>query len=125
MSSQQNGSISGFTASTYRRNNKRGAKTATSGYSMSSSSMFRNDNLTLLDDRFEKIEEEYDRESDQEDENDPNQRSVNDSQFNVIMDDFLDHYELRGRKLNPKEKDSTALSELDSIRKSLGKARIY
>ncbi|OLL26989.1 Protein LTV1 [Neolecta irregularis DAH-3] len=117
-------SISRFPASTYRRKNKSGARTATSGYSMSSSSMFRNDHLTLLDDRFDKIEEEYDRESDEED-NDPNQRCANDDQFNVIMDDFLDHYELRGRKLNPKEKDSTALSELDSIRKSLGKAKIY
>ncbi|KAK9447423.1 Low temperature viability protein-domain-containing protein [Limtongia smithiae] len=38
---------------------QKGAHTLSSGYSMSSSAMFRNEGLTLLDDRFEQIERMY------------------------------------------------------------------
>ncbi|KAJ2993252.1 hypothetical protein HDV02_002564 [Globomyces sp. JEL0801] len=37
----------------------RGARTATTSFSMSSSAMFRNEKLTLLDDQFDKLLEEY------------------------------------------------------------------
>jgi protein LTV1 len=42
-----------------RRKKRKGAKTSTSNYSMSSSALVRTDQQTLLDARFDKIEEEY------------------------------------------------------------------
>ncbi|KAL1793764.1 hypothetical protein ACET3X_008746 [Alternaria dauci] len=42
-----------------RHKKRKGAKTSTSGYSMSSSALHRTEGLTLLDQRFDKIEEEY------------------------------------------------------------------
>jgi protein LTV1 len=57
------GGTSGMTAGTMsvsgrrrrRREKKSGARTATSGYSMSSSALVRTEGLTLLDDRFSKV----------------------------------------------------------------------
>lgn len=42
-----------------RRKKRKGAKTATTNYSMTSSALARTDQHTLLDSRFDKIEEEY------------------------------------------------------------------
>ncbi|QIW99846.1 hypothetical protein AMS68_005364 [Peltaster fructicola] len=42
-----------------RRKKRKGARTSTSNYSMSSSALVRTDQQTLLDSRFDKIEEEY------------------------------------------------------------------
>lgn len=42
-----------------RRKKRKGAMTSSTGYSMTSSSLFRTEGLTLLDARFDKIEEEY------------------------------------------------------------------
>jgi protein LTV1 len=42
-----------------RKKKRKGAMTSTSGYSMSSSALHRTEGLTLLDQRFDKIEEEY------------------------------------------------------------------
>ena len=42
-----------------RRKKRKGAKTATTNYSMTSSALARTDQQTLLDSRFDKIEEEY------------------------------------------------------------------
>jgi protein LTV1 len=42
-----------------RKKKRKGALTSTSGYSMSSSALHRTEGLTLLDQRFDKIEEEY------------------------------------------------------------------
>ena len=44
---------------TGRRKKRKGAKTATTNYSMTSSALARTDQQTLLDSRFDKIEEEY------------------------------------------------------------------
>ena len=44
---------------TGRKKKRRGAKTGTSNYSMSSSALARTDQQTLLDSRFDKFEEEY------------------------------------------------------------------
>ena len=41
------------------RKKRKGAMTSSTGYSMTSSSLFRTEGLTLLDARFDKIEEEY------------------------------------------------------------------
>ncbi|MCJ1247221.1 hypothetical protein MMC30_004435 [Trapelia coarctata] len=42
-----------------RRKKRKGAMTSSTGYSMTSSSLFRTEGLTLLDARFDKIEEDY------------------------------------------------------------------
>ena len=42
-----------------RKKKRKGAMTSSTGYSMTSSSIFRTEGLTLLDARFDKIEEEY------------------------------------------------------------------
>ncbi|MCJ1306935.1 hypothetical protein MMC25_000579 [Agyrium rufum] len=47
-----------------RRKKRKGAMTSSSGYSMSSASLARTEGLTLLDARFDKIEEEYGEEED-------------------------------------------------------------
>ncbi|KAK9480643.1 Low temperature viability protein [Lipomyces japonicus] len=113
-----------------------GARTETSNYSMTSSAMFRNAGLTLLDDRFDQIERMYaesdDDESDGQDLDDVDfdnfsdddhdnqksefereidagtQKNANDNDgrqelrsaaFSAVMDDFLENYNVVGKKL--------------------------
>lgn len=112
---------------------KRKARTALSSVSMSSSALFRNEGLTLLDDRFDKVEEEYTPIKDERELIDPDQKDVfdlvNDNQFNDIMDEFLVSYgPTLGRKKAPSRmsnsKKKSSLEELDNVRKMLGRARI-
>nr|XP_019009337.1 protein LTV1 [Kwoniella pini CBS 10737]OCF48118.1 protein LTV1 [Kwoniella pini CBS 10737] len=106
-----------------KRRGKRGPSDA-SGMSMSSSSMFRTQGLRDLDDRFDKVNEE----EDYEDFPDDDTASVAASNFSVssrfslashaskaptgpvelsrddfedIMDDFLENYEVVGRRMKP------------------------
>ncbi|KAK8849693.1 hypothetical protein IAR55_005028 [Kwoniella newhampshirensis] len=115
-----------------KRRGKRGPSDAT-GMSMSSSSMFRTQGLRDLDDRFDKIERDYEYDDDEEEEyedfSDDDTASVAASNFSVssrvslmshasrastagapelsrddfdaIMDDFLENYEVVGRRLRP------------------------
>ncbi|KAG5439334.1 hypothetical protein PCK2_000832, partial [Pneumocystis canis] len=63
---------------------------------MSSSILPRTEELVLLDDRFEKIEKEYnDDEKDEVDEENVSQRV----DFESVMDDFLNNYEIIGKKM--------------------------
>ena len=62
-------------------------------FSMSSSAMFRNANLTLLDNRFEKVLETYE----EEDEDDLGQ-DLDSERINHILDEFLTSTETIGRK---------------------------
>ncbi|TDL28186.1 Low temperature viability protein [Rickenella mellea] len=97
-----------------------------SGYSMSSSSMFRNEGLTLLDERFDKVEKEYA----EDDDDDGLQDSDSDSSapdlmtsredFNAIMDDFLDNYELVGRRMRPVLHGTTGADKLQAFRAAMG-----
>ncbi|CAG8773460.1 13010_t:CDS:2, partial [Racocetra fulgida] len=92
----------------------------TGNYSMSSSVMHRNDKLRLLDDQFEKeYMEDYDDDSDIE--------STSSSQvrqdFSQILDEFLDKYEISGRKIVPKSED-TVQNQLDAIRQELGQVHL-
>ena len=48
-----------FSTATGRTKKRKGAKTSTTNYSMSSSALVRTDQQTLLDSRFDKIEEDY------------------------------------------------------------------
>ncbi|BEI79558.1 hypothetical protein CcaverHIS002_0100870 [Cutaneotrichosporon cavernicola] len=110
-----------------KRHGKRGPSDA-SGMSMSSSNVYRNDNLRTLDDRFDAIERAYEMDDDEEwDEDDdvsiaPSYMSSmsrvsflrgdeptgggpvgeaedNREDFDDIMTDFLDNYEVVGRRM--------------------------
>ena len=119
-----------------RRKKRKGAMTSSTGYSMTSSSIFRTEGQTLLDARFDKIEEDY-----AEDEMDIDDggasivtRSsiassqapslVQRSDFDSIMDDFLGDYSMNGKKRVKKGGHQTGMEQLDEIRKGLGPARV-
>ncbi|EPY53257.1 ribosome biogenesis protein Ltv1 [Schizosaccharomyces cryophilus OY26] len=119
--------------STQKSKPRRKAKTAQSSGSMSSSALFRNEGLSFLDDRFDKVEEEYVPMKDDNELYDPEQKDVNDlihdNQFNNVLDDFLSSYGPNlGRKKAPsrmsKAKKKASLDELDSVRRQLSRARI-
>ncbi|KAG1406037.1 hypothetical protein G6F60_003204 [Rhizopus arrhizus] len=90
------------------------------GFSVSSSAMHRNTQLRLLDDRFEKIEEEYAEEEDEEEEIGGQERA----DFDAILDDFLDKYEIVGRKMQPKLEGESSTQKLDTFRQSLIKPEL-
>ncbi|KAI9486662.1 MAG: Low temperature viability protein-domain-containing protein [Benjaminiella poitrasii] len=93
--------------------------TKQTGYSVSSSAMHRNTQLRLLDDRFEKIEEEYmeDEESEDMDEEEREERE----DFDSILDDFLEKYEIVGRKMEPKMEGESSAAKLDTYRQGFVK----
>ncbi|KAI0081128.1 LTV-domain-containing protein [Panus rudis PR-1116 ss-1] len=99
-----------------------------SGYSMSSSSMFRNEGLTTLDERFEQIQKEY--ESDEEegaegsDTDSAPELITSRDDFDAMMNEFLDNYEIIGGKMKPTLEGDTATEKLDTIRKALGEVKI-
>lgn len=103
---------------------------------MTSSSLARTEGLTLLDARFDKIEEDY-----AEDEMDMDdgtasvvtRSSVASSQapplttradFESIMDDFLGGYSMSGKKRVKKGGYQSGMEQLDEVRKGLGPAKI-
>ncbi|KAL7797604.1 Low temperature viability protein [Trichoderma ceciliae] len=115
-----------------RTKKRKGALTNASGYSMTSSSLVRTEQLSLLDERFEKLEARYN-----EDFNDVG--SVSEASevstassvqgptrgdFDGILDDFLGSYTKPGKRTSKKTKAQTGLEQLDEIRRELGPARI-
>jgi protein LTV1 len=81
---------------------KIGVKTDLTGFSMSSSALFRNEGLSLLDDRFDRIEEAYNDDEEDEDEDEehaPFDMSKERDDLEAIMDDFLDNYVVEGKKM--------------------------
>ncbi|THH30628.1 hypothetical protein EUX98_g3546 [Antrodiella citrinella] len=110
---------------------RKGASDA-SGYSMSSSSMFRNEGLTTLDERFDQIQKAYDSDDD-EDEDDDDDESDTDSapelittreDFDSMMNEFLDKFEVLGGKMRPVLAGDTPIEKLNTFRKALGEAVI-
>ncbi|KAI8913245.1 hypothetical protein EDD86DRAFT_200052 [Gorgonomyces haynaldii] len=102
----------------------RKARTMTTSYSMSSSVLFRNDKLTLLDDQFDKVLEEYDDENigelDPEDESvlgvlDVMNLGEDNEQLDALFDDFL-----KSTKLNPTQ---SRLLHADDPTQLLGELR--
>ncbi|KAG0172937.1 hypothetical protein DFQ28_008493 [Apophysomyces sp. BC1034] len=85
------------------------------GFSMSSSAMHRNAQLRLLDDRFDKIEEEYMDDDDEDEEEDREERG----DFDAILDDFLDKYELVGNRMAVRLEGETSGQKLDTVRNAL------
>lgn len=75
-----------------------GPATEMSGFSMSSSANFRNDGLSLLDDRFDTIEEEYADDS-VADTHQAFDIAKERPDLESILDDFLDNYTIDGKKL--------------------------
>ena len=119
-----------------RRKKRKGAMTSSTGYSMTSSSIFRTEGQTLLDARFDQIEEKY-----AEDEMDMDDGGasivtgssmassqapslVQRSDFDSIMDDFLGSYSMSGKKRVKKGGYQSGMEQLDEVRKGLGPARV-
>ena len=113
-----------------RRKKRKGAMTSSTGYSMTSSSLFRTEGLTLLDDRFDKIEEQYAEEDDLDDGVSVTTSSSIASQgpvrsdFDSIMDEFLGGYSMFGKKRLKKGGFQSGIEQLDEVRQGLGPARI-
>ncbi len=117
-----------------RRKKRKGAMTSSSGYSMTSSSLVRTEGLTLLDARFDKIEEDYAAEDMDDDDGcasvltgtstASSQAPPLRSDFDGIMDEFLTGYSMTGRKRIKKGAYQTGMEQLDEIRKGLGAPRL-
>jgi protein LTV1 len=139
---------SAFTAGG-RKKKRKGAMTNPSSYSMSSSALHRTEGLTLLDQRFDKIEEEYaDDGFDFPDDasmasgmskmsglskmsgmTGMSQWSSSEapplrSDFDNIMDDFLGNHHSQGKRRVKKGKAQSGLEQLDEVRKGLGAPRV-
>ncbi|KAJ3721927.1 Low temperature viability protein-domain-containing protein [Lentinula raphanica] len=104
-----------------------------SGYSMSSSSMYRNEALQTLDERFDQVMlKEYNEDEDDDENNTDNDSSpsVEDDEapqlitsredFNAMMDEFLNNYEILGRKMKPVLDGETGAAKLDTLRRAMG-----
>lgn len=88
---------------------KKGAMSDISGFSMSSSAIARTETMTVLDDKYDNIIGSYEnyQEEQEEDEEEytPFNMAEERSDFESMLDDFLDNYELEsgGRKLVKKD----------------------
>ncbi|KAJ7922888.1 Low temperature viability protein-domain-containing protein [Mycena leptocephala] len=97
-----------------------------SGYSMSSSSMYRNEALQTLDERFDQmILKQYNSDedsdpSDEEDDDDAPQLLTSREDFGSMMDEFLNDYEILGRKMKPKLEGDSGAAKLDTLRRAMG-----
>ena len=121
-----------------RRKRRKGAMTSSTGYSMTSSSLFRTEGQTLLDARFDKIEEDYAEDTFNDDDgasvmtgltgisttSSQAPSLVTRSDFDGMMDDFLGSYSMSGKKRVKKGGYQTGIEQLDEVRRSLGPARI-
>lgn len=125
-----------------RRKKRKGARTSESGYSMTSSSMVRTEQLSLLDARFEVLErKKYNPENedygwDGEDDDDAKSTAMSTmstassvtgplrSDFDSILDEFLGEYSMVGKKTVKKGKWGNGVEQFDEFRRELGPARI-
>jgi len=99
-------------------------RSGVTGMSRATTASHRNANLTLLDERFEKIEEEYEDDDDDFDSDEDGEDLVTREDFESILDDFLDKYEVVGRRMVPKLEGDTSEAKLETIRNALGEARL-
>ena len=132
----QSSIMTGTSMAAGRRKKRKGAMTSSTGYSMTSSSIFRTEGQTLLDARFDKIEEDYaEDEMDMEDggasvvtgssmASSQAPSLVQRSDFDSIMDDFLGGYSMSGKKRVKKGGYQSGMEQLDEVRKGLGPARV-
>jgi len=137
----QSSVLTGTSMTGGRKKKRKGAMTSSTGYSMTSSSLFRTEGQTLLDARFDKIEEDYGEEI--MDVDDGTASVVTESSrasrietsssqapslvradFDSMMDDFLGGYSMSGKKRVKKGGLQSGLEQLDEVRQGLGPARI-
>lgn len=128
--------ITGISMMSGRRKRRKGAMTASTNYSMTSSSLARTEGLTLLDARFDKIEEDYAEDVMDMDDGTASVLTGSSlassqapplttrSDFDSIMDDFLGGYSMSGKKRVKKGGYQSGIEQLDELRKGLGPARI-
>lgn len=99
--------------------------TATTGFSMSSSAMFRNKHLTLLDDRFERVINQYDDDNIGElDPDAPNVRgNIDDNDlpehYDKLFDEFLDSKDVLGKKVIEKFAGGIPSEQIAELREEL------
>ncbi|CDZ96654.1 Uncharacterized conserved protein [Phaffia rhodozyma] len=106
---------------------RKGAASDATGFSMSSSSMFRNKGLSVLDEQFDQIEKMY--EEDSSDDDDPSDQEydsdgepidapelVTREDFDTLIDDFLDNFEIVGNKLKPVMEGDGPMGKLATLR---------
>ncbi|KAF7302981.1 hypothetical protein MKEN_01261000 [Mycena kentingensis (nom. inval.)] len=101
-----------------------------SGYSMSSSSMYRNEALQTLDERFDQMilkqynsdDEDTEPSADEPEEEDDEapQLITSRDDFDSMMDEFLNDYEILGRKMKPKLEGDSGADKLDTLRRAMG-----
>ncbi|TFK77525.1 Low temperature viability protein [Pluteus cervinus] len=107
---------------------RRKGSSVASGYSMTSSSMYRNDALQLLDERFDHMitknyhedEDEEPEHEDAEDSDEAPELITSREDFNSMVNEFLNDFEVLGRKLKPKLEGETGADKLETIRRALG-----
>ncbi len=126
--SELQSSILSTTTNGGRRKKRKGALTSESGYSMTSSSLMRTEQMTILDSRFDKIDEEYSADMDDigsvsavSTSSVQGPRSLN---FDSIVDEFWESHSGPGQGRSKKERSQRGLAQLDEIRRGLGAARI-
>ncbi|KAI3407009.2 LTV1 [Candida oxycetoniae] len=91
---------------------KKGAMTDTSSFSMSSSALYRTEGLSLLDDRYEQLNKRYESEETKNNfEPKPFDTKEERTDFEDMLDDFLDNYELQsgGRRFAKKDEEKKKL----------------
>ncbi|KAG7663859.1 LTV1 [[Candida] subhashii] len=102
---------------------KKGAMTDTSSFSMSSSALFRTEGLTLLDDRYEQLNKKFEEDEEEQEEYKPFNMKEERNDFEDMLDDFLDNYELEsgGRKLVKKDEER---KKLQNAAKSMTRGKL-
>lgn len=100
-------------------------RTGLTGFSMSSSAMFRNKHLTLLDDRFERVINQYDDDNIGElDPEAPNVRgNIDDNDlpehYDKLFDEFLDSKDVLGKKVIEKFAGGVPSEQIAELREEL------
>ncbi|ODV97964.1 hypothetical protein PACTADRAFT_47793 [Pachysolen tannophilus NRRL Y-2460] len=110
---------------------KKGALTDTSSFSMSSSALFRTEGLRIIDDKYELMAKKQaldndSEHSEQDEEYQPFDMAAERADFEVMLDDFLENYELEGngRRLVKKNNEIQRIKDAaDSVSKSKLAAR--
>jgi len=80
--------------------------------------MFRNDKLRLLDEQFEKISKIYMEDEDIVSDDESTSSQIR-QDFSQILDEFLDKYEINGRKVVQKLEGDNVQDQLETIRNGL------
>ena len=117
-----------------------------SGYSMSSSSMFRNEALQTLDERFDQVRKsairhpscnshtlqmilkQYNEDNDNEEDLSGEDSDTDEApelitsreDFDSMVKEFLNDFEILGRKMKPKLEGESGVDKLDSLRRAMG-----